>query len=136
MRVAGATRPFGSVTSGEMPPGYKGRKGCCVEAVGTTLIFNRDMTQTQQINLSVMETFRKRFPKVALNSPRWAKTDIKTEFLKMKVGDIVLFRLKDYNYQTLRTTPSTTLVAQSLDGMSWSTNLDRDNKSCAVVRVS
>ncbi len=92
--------------------------------------------QSPAIDLGVMATLHKRFPGVPIRKPRWAEGEIKDEFVKMKVGDIVLFPVSDYNYNTLRGTAIHSLLELTMEGRRWSTTLDRSNKSCAVIRIS
>ena len=58
------------------------------------------------------------------------------EFRKMEVGDVVRFPIADYNYNSLRTLPSTSLVPERVEGRSWKTRLDIDNACVDVTRVS
>lgn len=88
------------------------------------------------MNLSIVEAFRKKFPDLEIKTPKWATLGVTEEYKRLGVGEIVLFPVDTYNYQTVRTAPNTTMVPERLEGKKWSTKLDIDNKSYAVLRVS
>lgn len=89
------------------------------------------------MNLSIVEAFKKAYPELDIKSPTWAVLGVTAEFRKLQVGDIVLFPIDSYNYQTIRSTPGTSMVPEVLnEGRQWKTKLDRDNKSVAVLRIA
>ena len=77
-----------------------------------------------------------RFPDIKIRKPKWAQLGIADELKGMKVGEIILFPIPKYNYQSIRSSPSTSAVDKLLEGWRWSTSLDRKNKSVAVLRVT
>lgn len=93
--------------------------------------------QTTDINLAIVDDFRRKLPGIEVNTPTWATEGVTDEFRKLNVGDIVLFPIDSYNYQTIRSTPGTTMVPEVLkEGRKWKTKLDRDNQSVAVIRIA
>lgn len=93
--------------------------------------------KTIDINLSIVKAFKKSFPDLDIKVPKWAALGVAAEFRKLQVGDIVLFPIDAYNYQTIRSTPGTTMVPEVInEGRQWKTKLDRDNKSVAVLRIA
>lgn len=93
--------------------------------------------KTIDINLSIVEAFKKIFPNLEIKTPTWAALGVAAEFRKLRVGDIVLFPIDSYNYQTIRSTPGSTMVPEVInEGRQWKTKLDRDNKSVAVIRIA
>lgn len=89
------------------------------------------------MNLSIVDAFKKRFPGLDIKTPKWAVLGVTAEFRRLNVGDIVLFPIDSYNYQTIRSTPGTSMVPEVLnEGRQWKTKLDRDNKSVAVLRIA
>ena len=67
---------------------------------------------------------------------RIATRGIVEEFKDMKVGDVVHFPIPDYNYNTIRATPSSSLAEEKCEGRSWSSRLDTKNKCVTVTRTS
>ncbi len=67
---------------------------------------------------------------------RIATLGIADEFRKMEVGDIVQFPLANYNYNSVRATPSTTLVPDRAAGKRWKTRVNYDDKCTEVIRIS
>lgn len=93
--------------------------------------------KTKEINLEVMDFFKARFPDLDIKPPVWATIGVAQEFRRLKVGEIVLFPISSYNYQTIRSTPGTTMVPEVLnEGRQWKTRIDKPNKSVAVIRVA
>lgn len=93
--------------------------------------------KTIDMNLSIVDAFKKNFPELDIKTPTWAVLGVTAEFRKLQVGDIVLFPIDSYNYQTIRSTPGTSMVPEVLnEGRQWKTKLDRDNKSVAVLRIA
>lgn len=91
----------------------------------------------KKINLSIVDAFKKRFPDLEINTPTWAVSGVADEFRKLRIGDIVLFPINSYNYQTIRSTPGTSMVPEVInEGRCWKTKLDRENKSVAVLRIA
>lgn len=92
---------------------------------------------TTKMNLSVVDEFKKTFPDLDIKMPTWAVAGVTAEFRKLNVGEIVLFPIDSYNYQTIRSTPSSSLVPEVMnEGRQWKTKLDRANKSVAVLRIA
>ncbi len=93
--------------------------------------------KTTNMNLSIVDAFKNKFPDLDIKTPTWAVLGVTAEFRKLQVGDIVLFPIDSYNYQTIRSTPGTSMVPEVLnEGRQWKTKLDRDNKSVAVLRIA
>lgn len=67
---------------------------------------------------------------------RMAKFGIAEEFRNMNVGDIVQFPTDKYNYSTIRSTPSASLVNERMNGMRWKTRVDYENKCIEVTRTA
>lgn len=67
---------------------------------------------------------------------RIASLGISDEFRRLEIGEVVHFPIPKYNYNSIRSTPSTSLVAERMDGKRWKTRLDIDNKLVEVIRVS
>lgn len=89
------------------------------------------------MNLSIVDAFKKSFPELDIKTPTWAVSGVTAEFRKLQVGDIVLFPIDSYNYQTIRSTPAASMVPEVLnEGRQWKTKLDKDNKSVAVLRIA
>lgn len=84
-----------------------------------------------------MEYFNGRFPDLNIVKPRMAKLGVAEEFRRLKVGEIVLFPIDSYNYQTIRSTPATSMVPEAMnEGRQWKTRLDKANRSVAVIRIA
>ena len=93
--------------------------------------------KTKDMNLSIVDAFKKNFPDLDIKTPTWAVLGVTAEFRRLQVGDIVLFPIDSYNYQTIRSTPGTSMVPEVLnEGRQWKTKLDKDNKSVAVLRIA
>lgn len=89
------------------------------------------------MDLGVMDFFKKRFPHLNIKTPVWATLTVTEEFRRLEVGEIVLFPISSYNYQTIRSAPGTTMVPEVLnEGRQWKTRIDKANKSVAVLRVA
>lgn len=54
----------------------------------------------------------------------------------MEIGDVVQFPVPKYNYNSIRTSPGTTLVAETMEGRKWKTRKDIDNKCVFVTRTA
>lgn len=67
---------------------------------------------------------------------RIATLGIADEFRKMEVGDVVRFPLSNYNYNSVRATPSTTLVPDRAAGKRWKTRINYDDKCTEVIRIA
>lgn len=67
---------------------------------------------------------------------RTATLGIAEEFRRMVVGEVVQFPLAQYNYNSIRSTPSTSLVPERMEGKQWKTKLDFDNKCVEVIRIA
>lgn len=61
--------------------------------------------------------------------------DIKDRFLKMEVGDVIFFPFDQYNPNTVRATPHSTLYNELAEGKKWMTRTDLFGKRVAVTRV-
>lgn len=70
------------------------------------------------------------------NTIRLATRGVVEEFKDMEVNDMVAFPIPKYNYNTIRSTPSTGLVPLRLEGWKWRQRLDIDNKRVIVTRIS
>ena len=89
------------------------------------------------MDLGVMNFFRQRFPHLDIKAPVWATLGVTEEFRRLKIGEIVLFPISSYNYQTIRSAPGTSMVPEVLnEGRQWKTRLDKANKSVAVLRIA
>lgn len=69
-------------------------------------------------------------------STRVAYRGIADEMRDMQVGQIVQFPLDKYNYNSVRATPSTTLVPERAGGKKWRTRVNYDEKCTEVIRIS
>lgn len=65
-----------------------------------------------------------------------ATLGIAEEMRLMKVGDVVQFPLSRYNYNSIRSTPSTTLVNDRVEGKKWKTKINFDDKCVEVIRIA
>lgn len=61
---------------------------------------------------------------------------IAEELRNMEVGDIIQFPIDKYNYNSVRATPSTTLVPDRAAGKAWRTRLNIKDKCTEVIRIS
>lgn len=61
--------------------------------------------------------------------------EIKSRFLEMKVGETIFFPFSEYNPNTIRSTPSSTLLKEVSEGKKWITKTDPFGKRVAVTRV-
>lgn len=83
-----------------------------------------DSTHRSQIqNLTNMEKTKPR------------RGEIKSRFLEMKVGETIFFPFSEYNPNTIRSTPSSTLLKEVSEGKKWITKTDPFGKRVAVTRV-
>lgn len=67
---------------------------------------------------------------------RTATRGIAEELRDMEVGDSVNFPLTKYNYNSVRTTPGSTLVMERINGQKWRSQLDIENKCVKVTRTA
>lgn len=65
-----------------------------------------------------------------------ATRGIAEEMRDMAVGDVVSFPLDKYNYNSVRATPSTTLVPERAEGAKWRTRVNYDAKCTEVTRTA
>lgn len=65
-----------------------------------------------------------------------ATLGIAEEYRKMEVGDSVRFPLPPYNYNSIRVAPTTTLMAERLEGRRWKTEIDNESRSVIVTRTA
>ncbi len=91
--------------------------------------------KTIQMDQTVKEWFSGKYPGIEIKEPKWACLNVAEEYRRMEVGDIVVFPIPQYNYQTIRCAPSTSLIEESMEGKRWTTRIDRNNKGVAVLRV-
>jgi len=63
------------------------------------------------------------------------RTTIADTLRAMKVGDTVFFPFDQYNPNTVRATPGTTLYKERAEGRKWITKTDIFGKRVAVTRV-
>lgn len=67
---------------------------------------------------------------------RTATLGIAEEFRRMEIGEVVQFPTAQYNYNSIRATPSTTLVNERLEGKKWRTKINFDDKCVEVTRLA
>lgn len=67
---------------------------------------------------------------------RIATRGIADELRDMNVGDVVKFPNELYKYNSIRATPSTTLVPERMAGKSWKTRINYDDKCVEVIRTA
>ncbi len=67
---------------------------------------------------------------------RIATLGIAEEFRRMEIGDVVQFPTAQYNYNSIRATPSTSLVNERMEGKRWRTKINFDNKCVEVIRIA
>lgn len=67
---------------------------------------------------------------------RTATLGIAEEFRKLGVGEAVRFPLSEYNYNSVRATPSTSLVNDRAEGKKWKTKINFDDKCVEVTRIA
>ena len=65
-----------------------------------------------------------------------ATLGIAEELKNMEIGDVVQFPVPKYNYNSIRTSPGTTLVAETMEGRKWKTKKDIDNRCVLVTRTA
>lgn len=88
-----------------------------------------------EIKQSIIDYYKSLFPSVQIGNVWWAKSTIKNEFSKMDVGDIILFSIDEYNYNSIRTAPGTIMVKERMkEGREYKTRVDHDNQATAVFR--
>lgn len=62
---------------------------------------------------------------------------IADELRDMQVGDVVRFPLNKYNYNSIRSTPSTSLVNERAEeGREWKTKINYEDKCVDVTRTA
>lgn len=69
-------------------------------------------------------------------TPRTAELGIAEELRNMKVGDVVQFPIPKYNYNSIRSSPFTTLINETLEGRKWKNRVDYNNGNVVVTRIS
>lgn len=67
---------------------------------------------------------------------RIAKLGIAEELRNMEVGDIVQFPVTKYNYNSIRSSPTTSLIVEKLEGRRWRTRMDYDTGNAIVTRIA
>lgn len=67
---------------------------------------------------------------------RTATLGVAEEFRRMEVGDVVQFPSPKYNYNTIRATPSSSLINDRMEGKRWKTKLNFDKKCVEVTRIA
>lgn len=70
------------------------------------------------------------------NIIRTATRGMVEEFRDMNVGDVVQFPVEKYNYNSLRTLPSTCLVEDRMNGKHWKTRMNYADKCVDVTRTA
>lgn len=67
---------------------------------------------------------------------RIASGGIAEEFRNLNVGEVVVFPMADYNPNTVRNTPSASMLNErAKTGKKWITSTDMEDKCVYVVRV-
>lgn len=67
---------------------------------------------------------------------RIATLGIAEEYRMLGIGETVRFPMSKYKYNTIRATPSTTLVNDRLEGKKWKTKINFDEKCVEVTRIA
>lgn len=67
---------------------------------------------------------------------RVASLGIAEEMRRMEVGGVVKFPFDKYNYNSVRSTPSTTLVPERTEGKRWKTKINYEEKCTEVTRTA
>lgn len=67
---------------------------------------------------------------------RIAEDSISAEMRCMDVGEVVQFPISRYNYNSVRSTPSTLVKERIEEGKKWTTRINYDEKCVEVKRVS
>lgn len=67
---------------------------------------------------------------------RIATKGISAEMMNMEVGDVVRFPVDSYNYNSIRSTPSSALLHERMAGRQWKTKINYEEKGVDVTRVS
>lgn len=67
---------------------------------------------------------------------RIATNGVADELRNMEVGEIVQFPFDKYNYNSVRSTPSTALVKERAEGRSWKSRANYEGKCAEVIRIS
>lgn len=91
---------------------------------------------TDTIDYGVIDKLRLTYPDITLKEPTWATGLLSEEFRSMAPGDVKLFEIPKYKYNTVRVLPSTTLVEDKMQGRNWTTRIDPANKSVTVLCIS
>lgn len=66
---------------------------------------------------------------------RTATLGIAEELRGMNPGEIIYFPIPEYNYNSIRVAPKTTLMRERLDGWKFTVKLDIDNRRVTVTRT-
>lgn len=67
---------------------------------------------------------------------RTATLGVAEEFRKLKVGEVVSFSMLNYNANTVRNTPSASMLNERVKmGKKWITSTDMEDKCIYVIRV-
>lgn len=67
---------------------------------------------------------------------RTATLGVAEEFRKLKVGEVISFSMLDYNANTVRNTPSSSMLNErAKTGKKWITSTNMEDKCIYVVRV-
>ncbi len=68
---------------------------------------------------------------------RIATRGIAAEARDMKVGDVVRFPLDNYNYNSIRSAPNSTLMPDRISsGKRWKTKLDWEDRVVDLIRIA
>ena len=93
------------------------------------MIIRRSAVRVRPSFLTQLTTYMEKTIKVAT-------LGIAGELRNMEIGDVVQFPVPKYNYNSIRTSPGTTLVAETMEGRKWKTRKDIDNKCVFVTRTA
>ena len=73
---------------------------------------------------------------VKTESIRMATRGMAEELRSMKIGEVVRFPFDKYNYSSVRSTISVTLIHERAKGKRWRTHANIDEKSTDVTRIA
>lgn len=67
---------------------------------------------------------------------RKATGGVAEEFRNLSIGEVIMFPMLDYNPNTVRNTPSASMLNERVKtGKKWITSTDLDDKCVYVIRV-
>lgn len=135
MKTGGNTKKNGVAQLAERRSTYSvGRRSESAHRSQTQILYDME-NKTTQMDLSVIEWFKGKYPGMEIKEPRLASLSATEEMRKLKVGDVVVFPAAYYNCNSIRSLPSTSLFNETIEGRKWTTRVDRNNKGVAVLRV-